>query len=103
MRKHPAGYTFRHYAIPERMAGGIMRWIQHGIMPGDFLAAVLRNDLRGACERADDENLANLPAFIGYFYNEGPASCWGSDEEVTAELDARENESDLALKEAGVL
>ena len=77
-RKSPSGYTFQGFTIPARMAGGIDRWIEAGIPPGHFLAAVICNDLRDAIARADAENLANLPAYIGYFHNEAPSACWGS-------------------------
>jgi large subunit ribosomal protein L9 len=36
------------------MIGGLRRYIENGIGPGDFLWAVLTNDLRGAIERADE-------------------------------------------------
>ena len=77
-------YTFNEFAIPDRMGGAITRWIENGIMPGDFLTAVLRNDLREAVGMADDENMCNLPAYVGYFYNEAPPNCWGSPEKVAA-------------------
>lgn len=79
-------YTFRHFHIREDMMDVIQRYIEHGIAPGHFLSAVLDNDLREAVGRADDENLANLPAFVGYFYNEAPSQCWGSPEKRRAWL-----------------
>ena len=75
-------YQFRQLQIPDRMMGGIKRYIENGIKPGDFLVSVICNDLREACGQADDENLANLPAFVGYFYNEAPHTCWGSREKM---------------------
>jgi hypothetical protein len=77
-------YTFGKFYIPERMMGGIERWIQHGIPPGDFLMAVIENDLKGAVACADDENLPNLPAYVSYFYNKAPSPCWGSPEKAAA-------------------
>ena len=71
-------YKFRGYYIPERMRFGIERYINYGIPPGGFLKAVITNNLSEAIARADDENLANLPAFVAYFYNEAPSMCWGS-------------------------
>jgi hypothetical protein len=71
-------YTFREFYIPERMMGGLDRYIRHGCPPGDFLTAVICNDLRAACEQADDENILNIPAYVAYLYNEAPAQCWGS-------------------------
>ena len=72
-------YQFRGFYIPERMMGGIDRYIESGIPPGDFLTAIICNDLREACSRADDENLKNIPAYVAYFYNEAPTFCWGSE------------------------
>jgi len=71
-------YRFQDFYIPERMMGGIQRYIEQGIEPGSFLSAIICNDLKGACAQADDENLRNIPAYIAYFYNESPMSCWGS-------------------------
>ena len=77
-------YTYREFYIPERMMGGLDRWIQHGIKPGDFLTAVLENNLRATFERADDKNSQNVPAYLAYLYNECPADSWGSKEKVAA-------------------
>lgn len=73
-------YTHRDYWIPERMMEPIRLYIEEGIKPGSFLTSVICNDLKGAVGNADDENLPNLPAFVAYFYNEAPGSCWGSKE-----------------------
>lgn len=73
-------YTFRGYYIPPRMMDGIQRYIENHIKPGSFLSAVIQNNLKEACSYADDENLANLPAYVGFFYNQAPGQCWGSEE-----------------------
>jgi hypothetical protein len=75
-------YQFQSFYIPDRMMGGIERWVNHGILPGDFLLAVIKNDLTEACRHADEENLQNLPAFVDYLYNKVPAGCWGSPKAV---------------------
>lgn len=77
---HDALYRFQDFYIPDRMMGGLRRYIDEGIEPGDFLSAVICNDLKEACGRADDENLHNLPAFVSYLYNQAPSQCWGSEE-----------------------
>jgi len=77
-------YRFQEYYIPERMMGGIQRWVEHACPAGDFLMAVFRNDLAAACGRADEENMANLPAYVAYLHNECPSGCWGSEEQVIA-------------------
>jgi hypothetical protein len=67
-----------NYYIRADMIGSIWRYVHYGIPPGDFLQAVICNDLSEAVGRADRENLQNLPAFCSYFYNETPSSCWKS-------------------------
>lgn len=64
--------------VPERMRGGIIRYIERGIPPGDFLQAVIRNDLREACQRADDENQSLLFDYVFVLYNYAPVGSWGS-------------------------
>jgi hypothetical protein len=68
--------------IPDRMMDGITRYIEQGVPPGDFLRAIICNDLAEAVGRADDENLVNIPAYVAYFYNEAPGPCWHSSENM---------------------
>jgi hypothetical protein len=70
--------------IPEYMMPGLLRYIEHGILPGSFLQAVLRNDFREVVSRADDLNLQNLRAYRVHLYNEAPGACYGSPEKVAA-------------------
>lgn len=76
--------------IPERMMGGIQRYIDDRIRPGDFLQAVISNDLKLAVGYADEENLRNLPAYVAYFYNEAPSNCWGSRSTMKAWLEDKQ-------------
>lgn len=71
-------FSIRGKCIPERMMDGINRYVEYGIIPGDFLQAVIRNNLHDAFSFADDENFENLAAFAGYFHNEVPSNAWGS-------------------------
>lgn len=73
-------YQFRNFYIPERMMESIEAYVEEGRPVGNFLSAVICNDLKLACMYADDENLQNIPAFIAYLYNEVPGACWGSKE-----------------------
>lgn len=79
-----SAYTYRQFSIRPEMLASLRRYIDQRIIPGQFLQAVLSNDLCDACGRADDENMANLPAFAAYLYNEAPSACWGSPEKVAA-------------------
>ncbi len=75
--------------IPDHMWGGIERYINEHIPPGEFLQAIICNDLREAVGRADDENIVNIPAFVSFFYNYAPGNCWGSIEEYKEWLKQR--------------
>ncbi len=78
------GYTFRGFSIPTYILNALQRYIENGDPPGDFLSAVICNDLTEAVARADDHNVLNLPAYVAYLYNEAPSECWGSKENMQA-------------------
>ena len=86
-------YRFREFYIPVRMMPGIKRYIEQHIRPGDFLIQIICNNLREACGKADDENMCNLPAYVAYFYNEAPSSCWGSEKNFKNWIKGRKNEN----------
>lgn len=67
-------------AIPALMRDGIMRWVEQGVKPGQFLWAVICNDLRVAVAAADEENLALLPLYVRWFHWQCPAGVSGSPE-----------------------
>lgn len=67
---------------PQWAALSIQRWVDYGITPGDFLTAVLNNDLREAIFRADENSLENITHIVAYLYNCVPSVCWGSIEKV---------------------
>lgn len=75
-------FSFRGKQIPEHMHSGIVNYLVHRLQPGDFLTGVLTNDLGKAVAHADDTNLWLIPVYVAFFYNEAPASCWGSIENV---------------------
>lgn len=70
--------------IPDRMYDALLRYVNNGIAPGDFLTAVLNNDLKEACARADDENRQLIYEYVKFLYNQAPSGCWGSPECVRA-------------------
>jgi hypothetical protein len=63
--------------LPDYMRNSVALWLLYGIVPGDFLTAVLCNDLREACLRADDTNKHKLFDYVRFFYNQTPVDCWG--------------------------
>jgi len=66
--------------IPAYMHAGLLRWILYGIPPGDFLTALLSNDLRRTFEKADDTNVRCIQNYLIFLYNDAPSGCWGSKE-----------------------
>lgn len=73
-------YEFQCMYVTDAMQSSLDDYIVKHIPTGDFLRAVISNDLRSACDRADSVNLRNVPAFVAYLYNKAPACCWGSPE-----------------------
>jgi hypothetical protein len=70
--------------LPEHMREGMQLWVERGIDPGDFLMAVLQNDLMGALGKADSTNIDRLKDYGMFLYNEVPSDCFGSLENVSA-------------------
>lgn len=77
---HPADWSL----IPERMIGGLRRYIERGIPPGHFLSALLSNDLKQTLERADEVNTRAIADYVRFLYNYAPVQCWGSRERFEA-------------------
>ena len=68
--------------LPRHLQGCVKRYIEKGIPPGDFLTAVITNNLRLAIGHADPTSLAALPEIVRFFHNEPPGGCWGTSEEM---------------------
>ena len=80
-------YVHGGCVLPLGIRESLNRYGRYGVPTGDFLAAVLRNDLHEAVMRADSDNLAVLPAIVGYVYNALPSDCWGNAELVKAYIE----------------
>jgi hypothetical protein len=70
--------------LPEHMRQGARDYIELGAKPGDFLIAVLSNDLVDAFDRADSTNIERMRDIVVWLYNEVPSTAWGSRERVKA-------------------
>jgi hypothetical protein len=66
------------------MAGGLKLYVERGILPGDFLTALLCNDLVEAFWRADDNNTAAMRDWAFFLRYEMPSGSWGSHDNVQA-------------------
>jgi len=82
-------YGSRTYVIPGGCRSGLELYISDGLYPGRFLSYILENNLVGACNAADVENMANLPAYANYLYNHMPSNAWGSPKIVRDWIDMR--------------
>jgi|ETNvirnome_6_100_1030635.scaffolds.fasta_scaffold39092_4 hypothetical protein len=69
-------------SFDEYLRGSFERWIEEGIDPGNFLTAVLRNDLSETIGRADEHSIRILPDIVRWIYSNAPSACWGSPEKV---------------------
>ena len=75
--------------IPSHCRGSLRRYIEDHVPTGEFLQAVISNDLRGACCKADDINRHALYSYVFILYNYAPHQCWGSPEAYVAWIAAR--------------
>lgn len=85
-------YFHDEFFIQASLVEALELYVRDGALPGDFLQAVLRNDLTEACARADWINIRNIPAFAAWLHNEAPIPSWGSAEKVAAWVDRRKAE-----------
>lgn len=77
--------TLDEYRIPGYMREPLLAYVVSGRRDtGDFLRAVLSNDLKGAVGRADSANETLLVGYVRWLYNWAPGGCWGSAERVEA-------------------
>jgi len=72
--------------VPEQLHDGLVHYIGERRHVGQFLTAVLSNDLKDACARADNVCQVHLHSLIFFLYNYAPGDCWGSRDKVTAWL-----------------
>jgi len=64
------------------MWDGLYHYVMDGRPTGSFLTAILSNNLKEACNRADDINKNLLYDYVFFLYNYAPLGCWGSEESV---------------------
>ena len=74
--------AIRYDMLPMHMREGAQMYIERGICTGNFLLAVLKNDLVGAACQADDVNRECLLDWARWLWNEAPRVCWGTPQRV---------------------
>lgn len=86
--EHDKAWAAAEYPrIRPNMLDSLYRYIEDGCPTGDFLRAVLSNDLKESFGRADEQNRETLFDIVSFLYNEAPAPCWGSPDLVKAWLE----------------
>jgi len=90
MKQIPERYLPIHEVIED-----LRHYVERGQPTGDFLQAVLENNLRESFGRADEWNRSNMFLIVSYCYNYLPALCWGSPEKVTAWLDFKRQQREM--------
>lgn len=71
---------FDYTQIPPHMMGSLLRYTQDHCPVGDFLQAVICNDLTNAFGYADNTNIEIIGVYVAWFYNHAPSTCHGSRE-----------------------
>ena len=74
--------AIENHSPPTAVAESLQLWLSHGVRPGSFLEAVLRNDLSEAILLADSVNTHHLGAIVRTVYHGLPGRAWGSREYV---------------------
>lgn len=68
--------------VPEQLHEGLVEYVAARRPVGHFLTAVLSNDLREACARADEICAPKIHRVVFFLYNYATAECWGSADKV---------------------
>jgi hypothetical protein len=77
--KHEVGIQMMLRDIPDHMHDSVWRWVNDGVLPGDFMQAILHNDFPEAILRADEHNKTYLFGWA-FILHHLPRDCWGSEE-----------------------
>lgn len=78
--------------VPVAIVESVVRYVFDRIQPGQFLTAVLTNNLSGAVMFGDRYSVAGLDRLVRLLTNEEwvPWSCWGNPGRVTTWLEGGE-------------
>lgn len=85
---------FTDLKLPMYMKEGVENWVFHGIPCGDFLHAVMTNDLKLTVFRADENNLAKTHEWVQFITWNLPSGCQGSIAKVNDWIKRHNEEED---------
>lgn len=75
------------HLVPDHLWPGLRRYFVERGCPGDFLVALLANDLMEAVGRADEVSFAALPRLCQFLHNFTPGCAHGSEAVIDAWLE----------------
>lgn len=84
--KWHTSHNFEHPPARRDAIDTINRYVLNGHVPGEFIGAILCNDLSSSFKNADDDNLKRIFALVSYIYNYIPMNAHGSLARVNAWL-----------------
>lgn len=76
--RHQLIHSLQACGIPRHMWESIVEYIVQGHPVGEFLEALLCNDLMKVARKADHMNLPRLPDYAAFLEGCAPATCFGS-------------------------
>lgn len=80
---NPAAMDRRSTFVPQHLRGGLSRYVEQGIRPGDGLLSILEDrPLSQVLARVDAETAAALLEIYRFLYNNVGSPAWGSPERV---------------------
>lgn len=81
--------SYRHM-LPLSTVETMKAYLFEGRPTGDFMRAVMNNDLHQSLARADDFNIHALPWIVAFLVNYFPRCAWGDEQSVSAWLKLHE-------------
>lgn len=86
------------YNVPVDNRRELLNYLMYGQPPGDFIGAIVSNDLMGAMRGADSFNITRLFDYCNFLYNFAPGESYGSvakrDEWIKAQRTVQANEDE---------
>lgn len=67
-----------NYTIPNDLLNELIAYGKQGKKPGQFVSAVISNQLMQAFARADEETQKAMPQIVKFICNQMPIGCYGS-------------------------
>lgn len=69
---------YKYNMLPAHMRSSVKEYVENGTKKGDFLMALLTNNLKESFGRADAENLRCMETWVQFLRWELPSACHGS-------------------------